>query len=237
MYHFTDEIRTRLFEMQDEAYRDFHAKLIPNVDKETIIGVRVPELRKYAKKIAAHSLVGEFLRELPHRYYDENNVHTFVVEQIRDYGECLREVERFLPYIDNWATCDMWAPKVFAKHKEELLPKIKEWMASGKTYTVRFGIGMLMRYYLGENFRPEYLSLVAAVKSEEYYVNMMAAWYFATALAKHFDETLPYLTESRLPAWPHNKTIQKACESCRIAPDRKDILRALKCEGSEEEGN
>lgn len=230
MYNFTDEIRAHLFAMQDEEYRNFHANLIPNVDKETIIGVRVPELRKYAKKIAAHSRVEEFLSELPHRYYDENNVHTFIVEQIKDYEECLRQVERFLPYVDNWATCDMWAPKVFAKHTDELLAHIREWIASQETYTVRFGLGMLMRLYLGEAFKTEYLELAASVKSDEYYVKMMIAWFFATALSKQYEAALPYLQERRLSGWVHNKTIQKACESCRIAPDRKEQMRSLKME-------
>lgn len=230
MYSFTEEIRERLFSMQDKEYRDFHSALIPNVDKETIIGVRVPDLRKYAKKLSAHSRIEEFLSELPHKYYDENNVHIFVVEQIKDYEECLRQVKRFLPYVDNWSTCDMWAPKVFEKHTEELLPQIKEWIAAKEVYTIRFGLGMLMRYYLGNRFQPEYLELAASVKSEEYYVKMMVAWFFATALAKQYKAALPYLQEKRLSAWVHNKTIQKACESCRIAPDRKDEMRTLRVE-------
>lgn len=230
MYNFTEEIRARLFAMQDKEYRDFHAGLIPNVDKENIIGVRVPDLRKYAKKIAAHSQVEEFLSAVPHQYYDENNLHIFIVEQIRDYEECLRQVERFLPYVDNWSTCDMWAPKIFASHTDELLVHIREWINSEKTYTIRFGLGMLMRFYLGDIFCPEYLELAASVKSEEYYVKMMVAWFFATALSKQYEAALPYLQEKRLSGWVHNKTIQKACESCRIAPDRKEQMRLLKVE-------
>ncbi len=231
MQKFTDEIRAHLFEMQDTAYRDFHAKLIPNIDKENVIGVRTPELRKYAKQLAKHPQIDTFLMDLPHQYYDENNAHAFVVEQIKDYEGCLQKVEHFLPYIDNWATCDMLSPKVFAKHTDDLLLHIREWLASGKTYTVRFGIGMLMRFYLDDAFSPEYPELVASVRSEEYYVNMMIAWYFATALAKQYDAVLPYLSGGRLSVWTHNKAIQKACESYRITAEQKAYLRGLKKKG------
>ena len=170
-----ERIRGQLWEMQDVGYKDFHAKLIPTVDPEAIIGVRTPELRRYARKLAKDPQIGDFLAQLPHQYYDENNVHAFVVEQIRDYGECLTQTERFLPYIDNWATCDMMAPKVFAKHKEELLESVQRWIASTETYTIRYGVGMLMRFYLDEDFRQEYLQWVADISSQEYYVNMMRA--------------------------------------------------------------
>ena len=223
-----ERIQAELWEMQDTGYKDFHAKLIPTVAPEAIIGVRTPQVRKYAKQLAKDPQIGDFLAQLPHKYYDENNVHAFVVEQIRDYGECLAQTERFLPYIDNWATCDMMAPKVFARHKEKLLEPIRRWIASSETYTIRYGVGMLMRFYLDEDFRPEYLQWVADIQSEEYYVNMMRAWYFATALAKQYEEVLPCLEEKRLDGWTHNKAIQKACESYRMTAEQKKYLRSLK---------
>lgn len=222
------KIQTELWELQDMGYRDFQAKLIPTVALENIIGVRTPQVRKLAKKWAKDPQIGEFLAQLPHRYYDENNLHAFIVEQFRDYEECLRQTELFLPYVDNWATCDMMAPKVFAKHTEELLEPIRRWIASGETYTVRFGVGMLMRFYLDEAFRPEYPEWVAGICSEEYYVNMMRAWYFATALAKQYAGTVLFLEEKRLDVWTHNKAIQKACESLRITAEQKLYLRGLK---------
>lgn len=185
-------------------------------------------MRKLAKKWAKNPQIGEFLEQLPHKFYDENNVHAFIVEQFRDYGQCLEQTERFLPYIDNWATCDMMAPGVFARHTGELLEPIGRWIASGKTYTVRFGVGMLMRFYLDEAFKPEYPDWVARIRSEEYYVNMMRAWYFATALAKQYEAAAPFLEERRLDAWTHNKAIQKACESNRVPAEQKRYLRELK---------
>lgn len=223
-----ERIRASLWEMQDVGYKDFHAKLIPTVAPEAIIGVRTPELRGYARKLAKDPQISDFLAQLPHQYYDENNVHAFVVEQIKDYGECLAQTERFLPYIDNWATCDMMAPKVFAKHKAELLESVQRWIASSETYTIRYGVGMLMRFYLEEDFRQEYLQWVADISSEEYYVNMMRAWYFATALAKQYQAVIPYLEEKRLDDWTHNKAIQKACESYRVTAEQKKHLRGLK---------
>lgn len=223
-----ERIQAELWELQDNEYKDFHAKLIPTVAPENIIGVRTPQVRKLAKKWAKDPEIVEFLAQLPHRYYDENNVHAFVVEQIKDYEVCLAQTERFLPYIDNWATCDMMAPKVFGRHREELLEPICRWMASGDTYTVRYGIGMLMRFYLEEDFKPEYLQWVAEVSSQEYYVNMMRAWYFATALAKQYEAAVVYLEEKRLDAWTHNKAIQKAYESFRVTADQKKVLRGLK---------
>ena len=221
-------VQTRLFELQDLKYRDFHAKLMPTVNKEKIIGVRTPALRVFAKKYGKTDEAKEYLQILPHQYYEENNLHGLLIEQIKDYDTCLEELERFLPYIDNWATCDIPRPKCFAKHKTELLPVIKEWVASGNTYTIRYGIGTLMSFYLDEDFKPEYIELVASVQSEEYYVNMMRAWYFATALAKQPAAALPWLTEKRLDVWTHNKTIQKAVESYRISPEQKQALRALR---------
>ena len=220
-----EEIQKHLFELQDMAYRDFHSRLMPDIDKETIIGIRVPVLRKYAKSIAGTELSEKFIKELPHHYYEENNLHMMLISSIKDYDKCLSEVERFLPYIDNWATCDFPAPKCFENHKEELLPVIKRWIASGETYTIRYGIGMLMRLYLDADFDPEYVKLVAEVKSDEYYVNMMIAWYMATALAKQWDAVIPYIEEHRMSDWVHRKTIQKAVESYRITDEQKRYLK------------
>lgn len=220
-----EEIQKHLFELQDMAYRDFHSRLMPDIDKETIIGIRVPVLRKYAKSIAGTELSEKFIKELPHRYYEENNLHMMFITRIKDYDRCISEIERFLPYIDNWATCDFPAPKCFENHKEELLPVIKRWIASGETYTIRYGIGMLMRLYLDADFDPEYVKLVAEVKSDEYYVNMMIAWYMATALAKQWDAVIPYIEEHRMSDWVHRKTIQKAVESYRITDEQKKYLK------------
>lgn len=224
----TECIRAELFRLQDEQYRAFQSALMPTVPKEKVIGVRVPALRKLAKRLAGTPRAEAFLQELPHFYYEENNLHAFLVEAIRDYSEALRATEKFLPYIDNWATCDCFCPKVFAKHKEKLLMHIRCWLDAGEVYTARYGMGLLMRYYLDDAFRPEYLAWVAGVHSEEYYLNMMRAWYFATALAKQPDATLPWLTKKRLDAWTHNKTIQKAVESYRIPDEMKRQLRALR---------
>ena len=224
----TECIRAELFRLQDELYRAFQSALMPTVPKEKVIGVRVPALRKLAKRLAGTPRAEAFLQELPHFYYEENNLHAFLVEAIRDYSEALRATEKFLPYIDNWATCDCFCPKVFAKHKEELLVPIRRWLDSGDAYTVRYGMEMLMRYYLDDVFRPEYLEWVADVRSTEYYINMMRAWYFATALAKQPDAALPWLTEKQLDLWTHNKAIQKAVESRRIPPGMKQLLRGLR---------
>ncbi len=223
-----EEIQKHLFELQDMAYRDFHSRLMPDIDKETIIGIRVPVLRKYAKSIAGTELSEKFIKELPHHYYEENNLHMMLITRIKDYDKCLSEVERFLPYIDNWATCDFPAPKCFENHKEELLPVIKRWIASGETYTIRYGIGMLMRLYLDADFDPEYVKLVAEVKSDEYYVNMMIAWYMATALAKQWDVVIPYIEEHHMSDWVHRKTIQKAMESYRITDEQKRYLKGYR---------
>jgi 3-methyladenine DNA glycosylase AlkD len=222
------EIRDELFRLQDSGYRDFQSKLTPTIDASTAIGVRTPALRALAKKLVKREDVGLFLSDLPHTYFDENQLHAFIISELRDYTACLQEVERFLPYVDNWATCDQMSPKVFKKHREELLDPIKRWISSDATYTVRFGVGMLMEHYLDDDFDPSYLDMVAAVRSEEYYIRMMVAWYFATALAKQYDAALPYLTDQRLDPWTHNKTIQKAIESRRISPEQKDYLRGLK---------
>ncbi len=223
-----EQIRSDLFALQDKAYRDFHSKLIPSVNPENIIGVRTPVLRKYAKQLSKTPQAEEYLKLLPHKYYDENNLHGFLIEDIKDYDAVITALDAFLPYVDNWATCDMMSPKFFQKHLPELLVKIREWITSDHTYTIRFGIGMLMKYYLDEAFSSEYPDMVAAVRSEEYYVNMMIAWYFATALTKQYDAVLPYLENHRLSRWTHNKAIQKAIESYRITAGQKVYLRSLK---------
>lgn len=224
---FTD-ILEQLLALRDNAYQAFQAKLMPTISPETIIGVRTPLLRKLAKELYGTPQAEAFLNSLPHKYYEENNLHAFLIERIRDYDTALAETERFLPYIDNWATCDCFCPKVFAKHKAELLEAIRRWLASDQLYTVRYAIGMLMRHYLDEAFQPEFLAWVAGVQSEEYYINMMRAWYFATALAKQPGKTLPWLTERRLDVWTHNKTIQKAVESHRISAEMKQQLRGMR---------
>ena len=223
-----EEIQKQLFELQDMAYRDFHSRLMPDIDKETVIGIRVPMLRKYAKSIAGTELAEKFIKELPHCYYEENNLHMMLITGIKDYDRCLTEIERLLPYIDNWATCDFPAPKCFENHKEDLLPVIKRWIASSETYTIRYGIGMLMRLYLDADFDPEYVRIVAEVKSDEYYVNMMIAWYMATALAKQWDAVIPYIEEHRMSDWVHRKTIQKAVESYRITDEQKKYLKGYR---------
>lgn len=221
-------ITARLLSLADEGYRQFQIPLMPTVNPERVIGVRTPILRKMAKELAGTPEAQTFLQALPHKYYEENNLHAFLVEQIKDYDACITAIDAFLPYVDNWSTCDGWSPKVLKKHPDELLVKIREWMGDERPYTVRFGIGMLQRYFLDERFHPEYLEWVAAVDREEYYVQMMMAWYFATALAKQYDATLPYLQRYRLPAWVHNKTIQKARESYRVSAERKAYLKTLK---------
>ena len=222
------EIRELLFKKQDIKYRDFQSKLIPGVGDDSFIGVRTPELRKLAKEISKRADIDIFLNELPHQFFDENQLHAFILSGIKDYDSCLKEVERFLPYVDNWATCDQMSPKVFKKHKKELLKSIRTWIASEETYTIRFGIKMLMEHFLDDDFDPLYPEMVAKLRSEEYYVNMMIAWYFATALAKQYESILPFIEEKRLADWTHNKTIQKAVESYRISPEQKDYLKSLK---------
>ena len=223
-----EEITNELFKMQDEKYRDFNSKLIPTVDKDSMIGVRTPELRKYAKQLVKREDVREFLHSVPHKYFDENQLHAFILAEIKDFGVCLEEVKNFLPYIDNWATCDQLSPKVFKKYRKELLTHIKEWINSDKTYTVRFGIGMLMEHFLDEDFDMAYPEMVAEIRSEEYYINMMTAWYFATALAKQYEKVLPFIENKKLDTWTHNKAIQKAVESYRITDEQKTYLKGLK---------
>ena len=222
------EITKRLFELQDEKYADFQAKLTPGIPRESFIGVRVPQVRTLAKSYYKDSESADFLQDLPHQYYDENMLHGLVLSEMKDFEACVKAVDAFLPYVDNWAVCDIMSPKVFRKHKEELLSVIKRWVASDQVYTCRFGIEMLMSHYLDQDYKPEYLEIVAAVRSEEYYVNMMIAWFFATALAKQWDTVIPYIEEKRLEPWVHNKTIQKARESYRITPEQKEYLKGLK---------
>ena len=214
--------------MQDKKNRDFQAKLIPDADTEHFLGIRTPELRAYAKELVKAGETEQFLSELPHRYFDEDQLHAFIISESKDIGYALEQTEKFLPYVDNWATCDQLRPKAFSKHKDVLINKIKEWIASDKTYTIRFGIGMPMCHFLGEDLRNEYMDWAADVKSEEYYVNMMIAWYFATALAKNYDTAVKYLENERLSPWVHNKTIQKARESFRVTPEHKEYLNTLK---------
>lgn len=223
-----NSLQKQLFELQDLKYRDFHSKLLPGIDKEKIIGIRTPQLRKFAKEFAKTKEADLFLQDLPHTYYEENNLHMMLVSWMKDYGACLKEVRRFLPYIDNWATCDLPLPKCFEKHKTELLPEIQSWIMDTHTYTIRYGIGVLMRLYLDESFLPEFPELVAQVRSEEYYVNMMIAWYMATALAKQWETIIPYIEQKKLPEWVHRKTIQKAVESYRITPEQKAYLKTFR---------
>ncbi len=222
------EIQKKLFELQDIGYAEFQSKLTPTVPRETFIGVRVPEVRKLAKSYSKDKECQEFLKKLPHQYYDENMLHGLLLSEMKDYDACISAVDIFLPYVDNWAVCDIMAPKVFKKHKEELLEKIKIWATSDQVYTCRFGLEMLMTHFLDEDYKPEYLEIAAGVHSEEYYVNMMIAWFFATALAKQWDTTILYITENRLSEWVHNKTIQKARESYRITDEQKKFLKGLK---------
>ena len=230
----TEEIRERLFALQDLSYRDFQKGLIPGISEETMIGVRTPELRKLAREYGKKAETEDFLRDTPHRYFDENQLHAFIISGEKDFETCIRRVEAFLPLVDNWATCDQLSPGVFKKNRQRLLPHALSWMDSAHTYTVRFGIGMLMQHFLEEDFDPALAGKVADLRSEEYYINMMRAWYFATALAKQYEAVLPFIEERRLDAWTHNMAIRKACESFRVAPDRKAYLKTLKIPGKKQ---
>ena len=224
----TDEIRNKLFTLQDKKYRDFQSKLIPTIAIDNVIGVRTPDLRKYAKELLKREDIKDFLNVLPHKYFDENQLHAFIVSEIKDFSLCIQEVSRFLPFVDNWATCDQMSPKIFKKYHSELLKYIKEWLSSDKTYVVRFAIGMLMEHFLNEDFDIAYPERIAKIKSDEYYVNMMIAWYFATALAKQYNLVLPFIENKCLDSWTHNKTIQKAVESNRITEEQKVYLKRFK---------
>ena len=223
-----NKIKNDLLLMQDKTYKDFHSKLMPTINPDSIIGIRVPVLRDYAKKLFKENSIeslNPFLKNLSHEYYEENNIHAFIIEKINNFDECIFYLENFLPFIDNWATCDMLNPKIFKNNCEKLLEKIYQWINSDSVYTVRFAIGMLMRYFLDEKFETKYLDLVSSINSEEYYINMMRAWFFATALAKQYEQTLPYIKNYSLDKWTHNKTIQKANESFRITKDQKEELK------------
>ncbi len=218
----------RLVSFGDEKYRDFQSKLVPNIPKESIIGVRTPDMRKIAREIKGTEEAEQFLSQLPHKYYEENLVHFFVIAMIKDFDECVEAVEIFLPYVDCWPVCDQSSPKVFAKNHEKLLPLIKKWIGSDHVYTSRFGIRMLMNEFLGEDFKPEYLEWVADVKGDDYYIKMMVAWYFATALAKQYDASIVYIEERRLEPWTHKKAIQKAVESYRVSDEHKEYLKTFR---------
>ena len=225
------KIKNDLLLMQDKTYKDFHSKLMPTINPDSIIGIRVPVLRDYAKKLFKENSIeslNSFLKNLPHEFYEENNIHAFIIEKINNFDECIFYLENFLPYIDNWATCDMLNPKIFKTNYEKLLEKIYQWINSDSVYTVRFGMGMLMRYFLDEKFETKYLDLVASINSKEYYINMMRAWFFATALAKQYEQTFPYIKNYSLDKWTHNKTIQKAKESFRISKVQKEELKKFR---------
>lgn len=223
-----EEIRAELFSLADEAYRQFHARLIPNVDPGAIIGVRTPALRAFARQLHHSGGYEAFLEELPHQYYEENNLHAFLLERIKSFDDCVAALDQFLPYIDNWATCDMMRPPALKKEPEKLMVKIRQWLTSESVYAVRFAIVCLMNFYLDENSQPEQLDLLCGIKSEEYYINMALAWYFATALSKQWDSVIGILESHRLPEWVHKKAIQKSVESRRITPEQKEYLRRLK---------
>lgn len=223
----TELMRAKLFELQDEAYRDFVARLMPTVDPARIIGIRTPDMIKLVQSVCKTPEAAKFVEILPHYYYEEYNLHGALISRIKDYNAAMSKIELWLPYVDNWATCDSVYPTVFGKNIDRLLPKIVEWTGSSHTYTVRYGVGMLMRYYLDEHFDPSYLELVASVESDEYYINMMRAWFYATALAKQCSDALPYFTEHRLDEWTRKKAIRKAIESRRISNELKTLLRGL----------
>lgn len=218
----------RLIEVKDDEYRKFQVKLVPNISPETILGVRTPEMRKIAKEVFASDYRDGFLNDLPHKYYEENMIHFFILAMIKDFDQCVQRVEEFLPYVDCWPVSDQASPKVFKKNHQKILLYIKKWISSEHVYTARFGIRMLMNEFLGEDFREEYLELAASKKGEDYYLKMMIAWYFATALAKRYDETIPYIENRRLDEWVHRKAIQKAVESYRVPEEKKVYLRSLR---------
>lgn len=222
----TDRMRSELFGLQDIPYRDFQRKLLPTLDPENIIGVRTPQLRALAKRLKDNAAA--FTEDLPHKYFEENNLHAFLIQDMRDYDECIVQVNRFLPYVDNWATCDQLRPKCLRNSKDKLIAEIKKWLASGQCYTIRFGIEMLMVHFLGEDFEPRYMAMVAGIESDEYYVNMMIAWYFATALVYQWDIATTYLRQNRLPVWVHNKAIQKAVESRQMSNEDKLQLKGMR---------
>ncbi len=221
-------IRRRLTELVDESYKKFQEPLMPTVDPERILGVRTPALKKLAKELSKEADIEIFLNDLPHMTFEENNLHAFIIAACKDFDKTVDHLEKFLPYVDNWATCDQLRPACFAKNKDRLLPLAKKWTESEHDYTVRFGIGMLMCHFLDDRFDPETLKWVCSVESDEYYVNMMRAWYFATALTKQWDSVLPIFEARRLDRFTHNKSIQKARESFRVPDERKEYLKRIK---------
>lgn len=223
-----DAIQERLFALQDLKYREFHSKLMPTVNKDRIIGVRTPDLRKFSKEINKSDLKVDFLNSLPHKYYEEDNLHAFLIEQIKDFDECIFALDKFLPYIDNWATCDMMTPKILGEYPDKLYLKIREWIKSSHTYTVRFGVVTLMKFFMNEHLDKRHLNLLLTIKSDEYYINMAIAWYIATALASNWNMVIPYIEEQKFDKWVHNKSIQKAIESYRITLEQKAYLKRLK---------
>ena len=223
-----EEIRQRLFSLADEKYKDFSSSLMPTVDKDKVIGVRTPALRAFAKELYKQGGYEAFLRDLPHEFYEEDNLHAMLIAEIKDFGACLNETQKLLPYIDNWATCDMLRPKCFKKESEKLYDAILLWLQSGRTYTVRYAIGCLLSFYLDDNFSREHLKLISQISSDEYYINMMIAWYFATALSKQYESTIGYIEERKLSDRVHRKTIQKAVESYRISDEVKTYLKSLR---------
>ncbi len=224
----TEEIRARLFENQDEKYKAFHSRLIPNVPPEKIIGVRTPIVRKLAKEYSKSTEIGQFLNDLPHKYYDENNLHGFIIADFKDYDSTIKHVNALLPYIDNWATCDLLSPKAFRKNRDRLKSDIEIWLSSDEVYTKRFAIEMIMSHFLDEDFDESYLPRIAEIRSDEYYIKMMQAWFFATALAKQWDCAVKIIEERRLDEWTHRKAIQKSVESFRITKEQKEYLKSLK---------
>lgn len=224
----TGEIRKELKKLQDNGYREMQVTIIPTLEADSIIGVRTPALRQLAKELAKREDISEFLSDLPHKFFEENQLHAFILSGMKDAESCIRLVDEFLPYVDNWATCDQMSPKVFKKHKQLLLEYVDKWIRSEHTYVKRFAIGMLMEHFLDEDFKTSYLTKVSKIRSEEYYVNMMIAWYFATALAKQYEDTLPFIEKQKLDKWTHNKSIQKAVESYRITQEQKEYLKTLK---------
>ncbi len=223
-----ENFQRELFKLRDEGYKNFQAKIVPTVDKEKFIGIRTADLCGFAKNYFRAEYKDIFQKNLPHKYFEENSVHALLISEMKNFEECLSATKNFLPYVNNWATCDSISPKIFSQHTEELYPKILNWLEAEHVYTIRFGLSMLMKFYLGKNFDVKYLECAAAIRSKEYYVEMMAAWFFATALAKHYDSTIKFLTGKKLSASIHNRTIRKALESRRITAEQKNYLRGLK---------
>lgn len=224
-----EEIRNCLFELKDEKYKEFTLKIIPGLEPDNVIGVRTPQIAKIAKEIIKSGDYSSFLDDCPHKYYEEMGIHVAIINSMKDYDSVIREIDRFIPYVDNWATCDGIKPrKAFSKNCDRLIIDAKRWIKSEHIYTKRFGIEMIMNFFLDDNFKREYNDLVASIRSDEYYINMMIAWYFATALAKQYNDTIPFIENRRLDEWTHKKTIQKARESYRITEEQKEYLKSLK---------